>query len=595
MIRLMKYLKKKDVIFVIIVTILVVLQVYLELKMPDYSMQLTSILALNNVEMKDVLYNGGMMLLCAFAIMILAIICSYLAARISSNFGKNLRENLFKKIEGFSSEEINGFSTASLITRSTNDVVQMQNFISMGLQLIIRAPVMAIMGLIKISSTSIYWTNATLIAICIILAVVIIIICTCLPKFKKIQKLTDNLNNAVRENITGVRVIRAFNAEDYQEDKFEKVNSEITKTQLFTNRIMGVLSPTMTIVMQGLVLVIYIIAGYLINNIELSKALSLEEFDLGMIKRSQLLGQMTAFTTYAMKIVMSFMMLVMIFIILPRIIVSSKRINEVLDTKTKIIDGLSIEEDSHQGKIVFDNVNFSYPNASSYALRDICLEINPGETIAFIGATGSGKTTLVNLLNRFYDVSIGQILIDDINVKDYKIKDLNDKISLASQKAVMFKGTIKDNIAYGVEDEKIDVERINEALKVACAEEFVSKLDNGIDSKVAQGGTNFSGGQKQRLSIARAIYKRSEILIFDDTFSALDYKTDQLVRRNIKQFAKNSTIIIVAQRIGTIKNADKIVVLDDGQIVGIGTHEELIENCQLYKEIALSQLSKEEL
>lgn len=595
MIRLMKYLKKKDVIFVIIVTILVVLQVYLELKMPDYSMQLTSILALNNVEMKDVLYNGGMMLLCAFAIMILAIICSYLAARISSNFGKNLRENLFKKIEGFSSEEINGFSTASLITRSTNDVVQMQNFISMGLQLIIRAPVMAIMGLIKISSTSIYWTNATLIAICIILAVVIIIICTCLPKFKKIQKLTDNLNNAVRENITGVRVIRAFNAEDYQEDKFEKVNSEITKTQLFTNRIMGVLSPTMTIVMQGLVLVIYIIAGYLINNIELSKDLSLEEFELGMIKRSQLLGQMTAFTTYAMKIVMSFMMLVMIFIILPRIIVSSKRINEVLDTKTKIIDGLSIEEDSHQGKIVFDNVNFSYPNASSYALRDICLEINPGETIAFIGATGSGKTTLVNLLNRFYDVSIGQILIDDINVKDYKIKDLNDKISLASQKAVMFKGTIKDNIAYGVEDEKIDVERINEALKVACAEEFVSKLDNGIDSKVAQGGTNFSGGQKQRLSIARAIYKRSEILIFDDTFSALDYKTDQLVRRNIKQFAKNSTIIIVAQRIGTIKNADKIVVLDDGQIVGIGTHEELIENCQLYKEIALSQLSKEEL
>lgn len=595
MIRLMKYLKKKDVIFVIIVTILVVLQVYLELKMPDYSMQLTSILALNNVEMKDVLYNGGMMLLCAFAIMILAIICSYLAARISSNFGKNLRENLFKKIEGFSSEEINGFSTASLITRSTNDVVQMQNFISMGLQLIIRAPVMAIMGLIKISSTSIYWTNATLIAICIILAVVIIIICTCLPKFKKIQKLTDNLNNAVRENITGVRVIRAFNAEDYQEDKFEKVNSEITKTQLFTNRIMGVLSPTMTIVMQGLVLVIYIIAGYLINNIELSKALSLEEFDLGMIKRSQLLGQMTAFTTYAMKIVMSFMMLVMIFIILPRIIVSSKRINEVLDTKTKIIDGLSIEEDSHQGKIVFDNVNFSYPNASSYALRDICLEINPGETIAFIGATGSGKTTLVNLLNRFYDVSIGQILIDDINVKDYKIKDLNDKISLASQKAVMFKGTIKDNIAYGVENEKIDVERINEALKVACAEEFVSKLDNGIDSKVAQGGTNFSGGQKQRLSIARAIYKRSKILIFDDTFSALDYKTDQLVRRNIKQFAKNSTIIIVAQRIGTIKNADKIVVLDDGQIVGIGTHEELIENCQLYKEIALSQLSKEEL
>ncbi len=595
MIRLMKYLKKKDVIFVIIVTILVVLQVYLELKMPDYSMQLTSILALNNVEMKDVLYNGGMMLLCAFAIMLLAIICSYLAARILSNFGKNLRENLFKKIEGFSSEEINGFSTASLITRSTNDVVQMQNFISMGLQLIIRAPVMAIMGLIKISSTSIYWTNATLIAICIILAVVIIIICTCLPKFKKIQKLTDNLNNAVRENITGVRVIRAFNAEDYQEDKFEKVNSEITKTQLFTNRIMGVLSPTMTIVMQGLVLVIYIIAGYLINNIELSKALSLEEFELGMIKRSQLLGQMTAFTTYAMKIVMSFMMLVMIFIILPRIIVSSKRINEVLDTKTKIIDGLSIEEDSHQGKIVFDNVNFSYPNASSYALRDICLEINPGETIAFIGATGSGKTTLVNLLNRFYDVSIGQILIDDINVKDYKIKDLNDKISLASQKAVMFKGTIKDNIAYGVEDEKIDVERINEALKVACAEEFVSKLDNGIDSKVAQGGTNFSGGQKQRLSIARAIYKRSEILIFDDTFSALDYKTDQLVRRNIKQFAKNSTIIIVAQRIGTIKNADKIVVLDDGQIVGIGTHEELIENCQLYKEIALSQLSKEEL
>ena len=595
MIRLMKYLKKKDVIFVIIVTILVVLQVYLELKMPDYSMQLTSILALNNVEMKDVLYNGGMMLLCAFAIMILAIICSYLAARISSNFGKNLRENLFKKIEGFSSEEINGFSTASLITRSTNDVVQMQNFISMGLQLIIRAPVMAIMGLIKISSTSIYWTNATLIAICIILAVVIIIICTCLPKFKKIQKLTDNLNNAVRENITGVRVIRAFNAEDYQEDKFEKVNSEITKTQLFTNRIMGVLSPTMTIVMQGLVLVIYIIAGYLINNIELSKDLSLEEFELGMIKRSQLLGQMTAFTTYAMKIVMSFMMLVMIFIILPRIIVSSKRINEVLDTKTKIIDGLSIEEDSHQGKIIFDNVNFSYPNASSYALRDICLEINPGETIAFIGATGSGKTTLVNLLNRFYDVSIGQILIDDINVKDYKIKDLNDKISLASQKAVMFKGTIKDNIAYGVEDEKIDVERINEALKVACAEEFVSKLDNGIDSKVAQGGTNFSGGQKQRLSIARAIYKRSEILIFDDTFSALDYKTDQLVRRNIKQFAKNSTIIIVAQRIGTIKNADKIVVLDDGQIVGIGTHEELIENCQLYKEIALSQLSKEEL
>lgn len=586
MLHLFKYLKKKDYFNIFIVLVLIVFQVYLELKMPDYTKELTVLVQVGTDSMKEVLKNGGLMLLCALGSLVCAVICSYFISRLSSSFSKNLREELFNKIVDFSSEEMNKFSTASLITRTTNDVVQMQNFMSMGIQMLLKAPIMAIWAICKISKTDVRWTYATIICVVVIVVCIGILVSICLPKFKQIQKMTDELNDITRENVSGVRVVRAFNATDYQENKFEAVNEKITKTNLFTNKAMGLLSPVMNICMNGLTLAIYFIGAIIINEVTYQGNMDF------IIERTNVIANMTAFTSYAMQIVMAFMILIMIFIILPRVIVSANRIWEVLKTEKTIIDGNGRFTLKEKGTVEFKDVSFSYGDGSSEVIKNINFKVNEGETLAIIGATGSGKTTLINLISRFFDVSCGEVLVDGVNVKEYKLDELRDKVSLATQKASLFKGTIKDNITYGATD--IDEERIDLAISIAQAD-FIKNLENGIDSEVAQGGTNFSGGQKQRISIARALYKNSEIVIFDDTFSALDYKTDMLVRKAIKENLKDKTVIIIAQRIGTIMNADKIIVLDEGEIVGMGKHSELLKTCKVYQEIALSQLSKEEL
>ena len=579
MIKLFRYLKKKDWVYIIICIGLIILQVGLELKMPDYTKALTTLVSSEQITMGDVWYNGGRMLLCAMGSLIAAIACGYFISKVASSFSMRLREKLFEKVVGFSNQEINQFSTPSLITRTTTDVVQMQMFVAMGVQLLFKAPIMAIWAICKISETHIAWTLATILTVAVIVIVVGILVAICYNRFKKIQKLTDDLNDITRENVSGVRVVRAFNAEKYQEEKFEQTNKEITKNNLFTSRTMGLMNPVMTICMNALTLAIYFIGAILINQTE------------GMMEKRILLGNMTAFTQYAMQVIMAFMMLIMIFIILPRTIVSGGRIYDVLHTPLNIKDGegtIPLET----GTIEFQDVSFGYTQDATPAIQDISFKVKKGETLAIVGATGSGKTTLINLISRFYDVSSGAILVDGVNVKAYKEHDLRDKIALASQKAVLFRGTIKENIAYGTNE--IDEDQIDRALDISQSH-FVKELEQGIDSEVAQGGTNFSGGQKQRISIARAIYKDAEIMIFDDTFSALDYKTDMLIRKKIKEKLKNKTVIIIAQRIGTIKNADQIIVLDEGRIVGIGKHEALLDSCSVYQEIALSQLTKEEL
>lgn len=587
MFSLFKYLKKKDWLFLFISVGLIVAQVYLELKMPDYTAKLTTLVQSGSTQMSEVWKNGGLMLACAGGSLACAILCSVLVSRIASSFSRTLREKLFAKISDFSDAEMKKFSVPSLITRTTNDVMQIQNFMAMGVQLLFKAPIMAIWAICKISSTNIAWTTAVLISVVVIVVCVGILVSLCLPRFRKIQKLTDDINNVMRENVAGVRVVRAFNAEEYQENKFEKVNNNITKNNLFTSRAMGLMSPIMTLAMNGLTIAIYWIGAILVNNIALTGAEAIAE-------RIAVVGNMAAFTQYAMQVIMAFMMLIIIFVILPRTIVSGNRINEVLKTRPSIKNGYLQYPTSLEGEIEFRNVSFKYPDSgeNEKALTDISFKIGKGQTLAIIGATGSSKTTLINLIPRFSDVSSGEVFVNGVNVKDYNEKDLRQKISIASQKAVLFKGTIKDNITYA--SKNIDQEKIDKALEISQSD-FVYNLENGIESEVAQGGTNFSGGQKQRLSIARTLYKDSEIMIFDDTFSALDYKTDMLVRKAIKQNLSDKTIIIVAQRIGTIKDADKILVLDEGKIVGEGTHKELLENCPIYKEIALSQISKEEL
>lgn len=583
MFSLLKYLKKKDWVCILLVVGLIVLQVWLDLTMPDYTSKLSTAVSSGNVGMNDVWKNGGMMLLCALGSMCSAICCGFLCARIAASFAKTLRLKLFSQVSTFSNVEMNRFTTPSLITRTTNDVVQMQNFIAMGMQVSIKAPILAIWAICKISSTSIAWTSATIVCVAVIVVMVGILVGLCYPKFKRIQKLTDSLNDVTRENVSGVRVVRAFNAEDYQEEKFEAVNTKIMKNQLFTSKTMGLMMPVMNLCMNGLTLAIYWIGAYLIHD------------EPDVLGRYELIGNMTAFTQYALQVVMAFMMLIMIFIILPRTVVSAGRIKEVLQTKPSIVDGSYANTPEKTGEIEFKNVSFAYSDGSNVAVKDINLKINRGETVAFIGATGSGKSTIIHLISRFYDVTGGEVLIDGINVRDYKIEDLRNKISIASQKAVLFKGDVKSNITYGVNEPVADDdEKIRKSLEIAQAN-FVLETEKGLHSDVAQGGTNFSGGQKQRLSIARTIFKDSEIMIFDDSFSALDYKTDMLVRKGIKENLTDTTIIIVAQRIGTIKNADKIIVMDEGKIAGIGRHEELLETCAVYKEIALSQLSKEEL
>ena len=589
MFSLFKYIKKRDWLIILLCVGLIVVQVWLELKMPDYTKALTTIVQTESANMSEVWKNGGLMLACAGGSLVSAIICSVLISKVASSFSKTLREKLFNKISSFSNTEITKFSTPSLITRTTNDVVQMQNFMAMGVQMIIKAPIMAVWAILKISSTNIKWTTAMIICIAIIIVTVAVLVSLCLPRFRKIQKLTDELNNVTRENVSGVRVVRAFNAEGYQEEKFQDVNNKITKTHLFTSRTMGLMMPVMTVVMNALMLVIYWIGAILINEI----AFSGNVMQL-IMERAALVGDMAAFTQYAMQVIMAFMMLIMIFVIMPRTIVSGKRIKEVLKTKPVIVDGKGNVETNITGEIEFKNVCFSYHDEEEgeHTIENVSFKVEKGQTLAIIGATGSAKSTLINLIPRFYDVTSGEILVDGVNVKNYTEKELRSKVSVASQKAALFKGTIKENITFG--SEEVNEEKIKKVLEISKAD-FVNELENGIESEVSQGGTNFSGGQKQRLSIARALYKNAEIIIFDDTFSALDYKTDMLVRKEIKENLKDKTIIIVAQRIGTIKNADKILVLDEGRLVCEGTHNQLLNSCEIYKEIALSQLSKEEL
>ncbi len=580
--EILKCFKIKDLIFIIISIIFIFIQVKLDIKLPEYTSELTAVVSSGSVKMSDITYNGGMMLALAIASMLASIICGYFAARVAANYSMNLRNKIFNKIEDFSVAEVNKFSTASLITRSTNDVVQIQNLIAMGLQILIKAPILAVYAIRKISNTNVELTNATIVSVVMILVVISVILILSLPKMKKIQVLTDRLNDVTRENVTGVRVIRAFNAEQHQEYKFENVNNEVTKNNIFIGVTTGFLMPVMQMIMNGLTVVIYMIGATLMNEAVLTE-------------RAIVIGNMTAFSQYALQVIMAFMMMVAIFILLPRSIVSVKRINEILNTKVSIEDGsMKVNNISLKGNIEFRDVSFTYPEAKSETLKNISFKASRGETVAIIGSTGSGKTSLVNLISRFYDTTYGSILINGVNVKDYCQKDLRSKVSVATQKATLFKGDILQNITYGNEA-NITLEKVNRALKISQSKEFVNTLKDGVNSYVAQGGSNFSGGQKQRLSIARAIYKDSEILIFDDSFSALDYKTDSLVRKDIREYAKDATVIIVAQRIGTIKNADKIILLDEGEIMGIGKHEELLNSCNVYREIALSQLSEEEL
>ena len=581
MFKLLKSFRKKEWLITIVSVCLIVMQVWLELKMPDYMSKVTILVQTEGSKMSDILINGGYMLLCAFGSLVGAVIVGYLIALLSAGFSKELRGKLFRKVEEMSMSEVKEFSTNSLITRTTNDITQVEMFVGFGLQLLIKAPVTAIWAITKILNKSWEWSMVTAVAVVILLVVIGILTIIVLPKFKIVQKLTDKLNEVTRENLTGIRVVRAFNAEDYQEKKFKNVNDDLTNLQLFNQKSMSIMSPVMYLIMYMLTLIIYFIGAYLIK-------------DAMMADKIALFGDMVVFSSYAMQIIMSFLMLAMIFMILPRAEVSASRINEVLDTNISVKDG-NVETKKEVGTIEFKNVSFKYPDAEEYVLRNISFKANKGDTIAFIGSTGSGKSTLVNLVVRFYDVTEGEILVDGINIKDYKLEYLYKLIGYVPQKAVMFNGTVNSNIAYGDAKEVITDNEIMEAARVAQADDFVSKMDDGYASHIAQGGTNVSGGQKQRLAIARAIAKNPEIYIFDDSFSALDYKTDAVLREELKKYTKDATSLIVAQRIGTIMNADKIIVLDNGTSVGVGTHEELLKSCEVYKEIALSQLSKEEL
>ena len=584
MLKLFKKFSKKDVLFIIISIIMIIAQVYLDLKTPDYMSEITQLVKTQGSQMSDIWKNGSMMLVCSLGSLILTVITGYLVANVAANLSKNIRKEIFEKVESLGLHEVKEFSTSSLITRTTNDISQIQSFVAMGLQVLVKAPITAIWGIRKILNKGWEWSAATGIAVLVLLIAVALIVVFVLPKFKKIQKLTDKLNGKARENITGIRVVRAFNASKYQEEKFDAVNAELTDTQLFNQKSFAVMQPLMYIVMYLLTLSIYLIGIKLIN-------------DALLTDRIAIFGNMVVFSSYAMQIIMSFLMLVMIFIMLPRAEVSASRIKEVLETKDSIKDGNKGTSDvTEKGTVEFRDVSFKYPDASEYLLEKISFKANKGETVAFIGSTGSGKSTLVNLIPRFYDATEGEVLVDGQNVKDYTQAELRNRMSYIPQKAMLFDGTVKSNIVYGDNGKsKITQDKIEEALKVAQGEEFVLKMDGKYDATISQGGTNISGGQKQRLSIARAIARDPEIYIFDESFSALDYKTDKILRKALKEYTKDATTLIVAQRIGTIMHADKIIVLDNGKCVGIGTHKELLKNCEVYKEIALSQLTKEEL
>ena len=583
MIKLFKNLSKKDLLIIIVVMALIIFSVYLDLKMPEYMSDITVLVQTDGSKMEEILTAGAYMMVCAFGSLFCTIAVGYLTSLLSARFSRTIRRLLFRKVEDFGLSEIKKFKTSSLITRTTNDVTQIEMLLAMGLQLIIKAPIMAIWALLKIIGKSAELSMITAIGVVILVITNMIIIFIVTPRFVKIQKLTDKVNGVTRENITGIRVIHAFNAEKFQQKRFDEVNDEITGIHLKVTRTFALLDPIMNFVMHFQHLAIYVVGAILIMS-------------AGLLDKIKIFSNMVVFSSWGMQVIISFLMLTMIFMFLPRAKVSANRINEVLDEDVSIKDGTFNGDTKEKGTLEFKNVSFKYPDADEYVLENISFKVNQGETIAFIGSTGSGKSTLINLIPRLYDATDGEVLVDGVNVKEYRLKAINNKIGYIPQTAVMFTGTVEDNIAYGDNGKaKPNLKKVKEAIDVAQAKDFVEQMENTYQGHIARGGTNISGGQKQRLSIARAIARDPEIYIFDDSFSALDYKTDSTLRKELKKYTKNATNVIVAQRIGTIMNADKIVVLDKGKCVGIGTHKELLKKCEIYKEIALSQLSEEEL
>ena len=591
MLKIFKYLKPKEWLMAGISLIFIVAQVWLDLKLPDYMSEITTLTQTEGSAMGDIWLNGGYMLLCALGSLVAAIIVGYFAAHIGASFSQRLRSLLFNKVESFSMEEINRFSTSSLITRSTNDITQVQMLVVMALQLVIKAPIMAVWAITKIAGKGFEWSMVTGAGVLVVLLMVVMLMIFVVPKFRKMQALTDNITRVTRENLTGLRVVRAYNAEDYQEEKFERANEELTSTHMFTNRAMAIMMPVMNVMMSGLALAIYWIGAYLID------AAGMTMNAAGVPEKLEVFSNMVVFSQYSMQVIMAFMMLVMIFVMLPRASVSAKRINEVLDAKPTILGGSEFDGlPDHKGEVTFNHVSFKYPDAADYVLEDVSFTVKKGETAAFIGSTGSGKSTLINLIPRFFDATEGEVLVNGVNVKEYELEALYNKIGYVPQKAVLFKGTVSSNVGYG--DNGVDTfteDEISWAVDIAQGSDFVEKMDGQYDAMIAQSGANISGGQKQRLAIARAICRRPEIFIFDDSFSALDYKTDSALRKSLKANAPGTTRLIVAQRIGTIMDADQIIVLDEGKVVGIGKHKELLRDCAVYKEIAMSQLSEEEL
>ena len=597
MLRIMRYLSKAEIGQMLIALVSIVGQIWLDLTLPDYMSDITTLVETPGSTMRDIWVAGGKMLLVSLGSVACAIVTGYIAARVGASFSQRLRSLEFNKVESFGPAEMSRFSTASLITRSTNDITQIQMFITMGLMMIVKSPIMAVWAICKIAGKGFEWTVATGIAVVVLMAAICVIMFFVMPKFKAMQRLTDNINLVARENLTGLRVVRAYNAEDYQEAKFTKANKELTDTQLFTNRAMAIMMPLMNTIMNGLMLAVYWIGAYLIDAADLTDKLTT-------------FANMVVFSSYSVQVIMSFLLMSMVFVLWPRADVSAQRVLEVIDTKPLITDGTHTEgEPGKQGEIEFRNVSFTYPDSRKAMLEGISFTAKKGQTVAFIGSTGSGKSSLINLVPRFYDATQGQVLVDGVDVRDYTLKALRDKIGYVPQQSFLFKGTIASNVSYGDKSgdksgsksgseeagTDADMANVRKACEVAQATEFVEKKDNTYESSIAQGGSNVSGGQKQRLSIARAVYRHPEILIFDDSFSALDFKTDRAVRDALAKEAKDSTKLIVAQRIGTIMNADRIVVLDQGKVVGQGTHEELLDNCDVYRQIAQSQLSENEL
>ena len=583
MLKLLKNLTKKEIIYALICITLVAFHVWLELKIPDYMSGITRLVQTEGSKMSEILQQGGLMIGCALISLVCNIVVGYFSARVASSFSATLRGKIFHKVEDMGVAEVRKFSTSSLITRTTNDVTQVEMLIGMGLHAMVKAPVMATSAILKILDKGFEWSLLTAACVSVLMTVVITLMIIVLPRFEKVQKLIDKINGVTRENLSGIRVIRAFNAEKYQTSKFKDVNDELTDMQMFNQRCFAIMNPVMTLVHHGLVLGIYVIGALLIVN-------------ASMVDKISLFSNMVVFSSYGMHVIMSFLVLSFIFMMIPRAQISAKRINEVLDEEISIKEGKFKGKTKEVGTVEFKNVSFKYPEADDYVLKNISFKVNKGETIAFIGSTGSGKSTLINLVPRFYDATEGEVLVDGVNVKEYTTEALNNKLGYVPQKAVMFNGTVEENVSYGDNGKgKISLDKVKEAVKIAQGKDFVEKMEDNYQAHIARGGTNVSGGQKQRLAIARAIARDPEIYIFDDSFSALDYKTDATLRKELKKYTKDATSMIVAQRIGTIIHADKIVVLDEGECVGIGTHKELLKTCDVYKEIALSQLSEEEL